>query len=231
MTDEIVDDAAQQAVPDPLADVSWWLRPDVVAPLVCNVHRGTGEFLGVSPADPSPLEPGVWALPAYSYQIEPPKLQAGFASLINRDSNGWEEVADHRGAMVYRTDTGEGGQWQALGDLPEGYTLQAPASDFDTWVDGEWVLDEAALAEVARQAAYRKQALANQFATARISTLQDAVDLNMASEAEAAALTAWKVYRVELNRLDITTTAPAEDDWPRSPNDEALAVWLASQIG
>jgi len=229
MTDEL-DDLIEAPTPLELPEVlPWWQQPGIEPPVMCNVHRGTGEFLCLSEADPSPLEPGVWLFPAYSYQIDPPELQTGFAALINRDSNGWELVADHRGATVYSTDTGERRLWQALGDLPEGYTLQAPASEFDTWVGEQWVPDEAAMAEAARQMAYHKQVLANQYATSRISTLQDAVDLKMASEAEAAALTAWKAYRVELSRLDITTTAPAEDDWPSSPNDEALAVWLASQ--
>ncbi|MGN2381286.1 tail fiber assembly protein [Pseudomonas juntendi] len=221
------------AAPTPLAlieELPWWQQQGIEPPVICNAHRGTGEFLCVSQADPSPLEPDVWLFPAYSYQIDPPEVQEGFAALINRDSNGWQLVADHRGATVYSTETGEPRTWQTLGDLPEGYTLQAPATEFDTWENDQWVPDEAALAEAARQAAYRKQALANQYATARISMLQDAVDLNMASEIEAAALTAWKVYRVELSRLDITTTAPDEDDWPASPHDAALAAWLESQL-
>ncbi|WP_433960037.1 tail fiber assembly protein [Serratia symbiotica] len=34
--------------------------------------------------------------------------------------------------------------------------------------------------------------------------MQDAVDLDMASEAEKAALLVWKKYRVLLNRADIS---------------------------
>ncbi|WDM87555.1 tail fiber assembly protein [Pseudomonas asiatica] len=231
MTDKL-DDLLEAPTPLELPEVlPWWQQPDIQPPVMCNVHRGTGEFLCLSEADPSPLEPGVWLFPAYSYQIDPPEVQTGFAALINRDSNGWELVADHRGKTVYSTDTGEPRLWQALGDLPEGYTLQVPASEFDTWEAEQWVPDEAAMAEAARQVAYRKQVLANQYATSRISTLQDAVDLQMASEAETADLNAWKVYRVELSRLDITTTAPAEEDWPSSPNDAALAAWLESQQG
>lgn len=229
MTDEVVGVVDDVELQEPVEVVPWWQLPGVVIPAVCNVHRGTGEFVCTSAADPSPLEPGVWLFPAYSYEIEPPQIEAGFAALINRDGNGWERVADHRGATVYSTETGEPRQWLALGDLPEGYTLQAPESEFDAWEDDQWVLDEAAQAEALRSAAYRKQALANQYATGRIATLQDAVDLKMATDDEAAALPAWKAYRVELSRLDITTSAPADDDWPSSPNDEALAAWLASQ--
>lgn len=212
-----------------VAEAPWWQLPGVMAPIICNLAPGTGEFLSSSPADPSPLEPDVWLYPAHSCQLEPPVVPEGFAAVAVEDGKAWQIVADHRGATVYSTETVEPRQWQALGNLPESYTLQAPQSEFDTWQGDRWAPDESAIAEAARQAAYLKQQLANQYATARISTLQDAVSMDMATEAEAEALKAWKVYRVELNRLDITTTAPADDDWPGSPNDEALAVWLASQ--
>ncbi|MEX0424421.1 tail fiber assembly protein [Providencia rettgeri] len=45
-----------------------------------------------------------------------------------------------------------------------------------------------------------------------IAPLQDAVDLDMATDEEKAQLTAWKKYRVLLNRVD-TSTAP-DIDWP-----------------
>lgn len=52
-------------------------------------------------------------------------------------------------------------------------------------------------------------------ATQTISILQDAVDLEMATEGEAAQLTAWKKYRVLLNRID-TSKAP-DIKWPDRP--------------
>lgn len=212
-----------------LATTPWWQLPGVMAPIICNLAPRTGEFLSSSTADPSPLEPDVWLFPAHSCQLEPPVVPEGFAAVTVDDGKAWQIVADHRGALVYSTATGESSQWNDLGDLPEGYTLQGPATEFDTWQDDKWVPDEAAIAEAARRRAYRKQLMANQYATGCINTLQDALELDMATEAEAAALKAWKVYRVELSRLDITTSAPADDDWPSSPNDEALAAWLASQ--
>jgi hypothetical protein len=48
-----------------------------------------------------------------------------------------------------------------------------------------------------------------------IATLQDAVDRDMATDAEKTALTAWKKYRVLLNRVD-TTKAP-DITWPVQP--------------
>ncbi|EEW2264213.1 tail fiber assembly protein [Escherichia coli] len=52
-------------------------------------------------------------------------------------------------------------------------------------------------------------------ASQTISILQDAVDLDMATDAEAAALPLWKNYRVLLNRVD-TSTAP-DINWPEMP--------------
>lgn len=52
-------------------------------------------------------------------------------------------------------------------------------------------------------------------AGAKISVLQDAVDLDMATPEEESALKAWKKYRVLLNRVD-TSTAP-DIAWPVKP--------------
>jgi hypothetical protein len=51
-------------------------------------------------------------------------------------------------------------------------------------------------------------------AAAAIAPLQDAVDLDEATAAEAAALKKWKQYRVAVNRIDLTQIAPA---WPSQP--------------
>nr|WP_279153298.1 tail fiber assembly protein [Pseudomonas mosselii] len=54
-------------------------------------------------------------------------------------------------------------------------------------------------------------------ADSSILPLQDAVDLESATEAEAALLNNWKRYRVALNRLPEQPGYPAEIDWPAPP--------------
>lgn len=49
-----------------------------------------------------------------------------------------------------------------------------------------------------------------------IAPLQDAVDLGVATDAEAALLLGWKKYRVLLNRID-TRIAP-DIEWPVAPD-------------
>ncbi|EPT4026527.1 tail fiber assembly protein [Enterobacter roggenkampii] len=71
--------------------------------------------------------------------------------------------------------------------------------------------------ELIAQAAAKKNSLLSK-AAAKISILQDDVDLDMATEQEATALIAWKKYRVLLNRID--TAAPVIE-WPTPPDAQA----------
>ncbi|HCN45039.1 MAG TPA: hypothetical protein DIT18_04750 [Pseudomonas sp.] len=68
------------------------------------------------------------------------------------------------------------------------------------------------LARVLADTAERRAA-----ADAAIAPLQDAVDLDDATEAEAELLKDWKRYRVALNRLPEQVGYPTEIDWPAPP--------------
>ncbi|WP_141557329.1 tail fiber assembly protein, partial [Xenorhabdus cabanillasii] len=79
----------------------------------------------------------------------------------------------------------------------------------------QWVTDIAAQQEYEiQQAEYEKRQLLRA-ATEKIDICQDAVDLGMATEAEKSTLTAWRKYRVLLNRVDCST-AP-DIHWPEQP--------------
>lgn len=67
---------------------------------------------------------------------------------------------------------------------------------------------EPSSAEIAEQ---EKKRLIDE-ATAKISVLQDAVDFGDATDEEAEKLTAWKKYRIMVNRVD--TSNPV---WPATP--------------
>lgn len=64
------------------------------------------------------------------------------------------------------------------------------------------------------EAEQQKQSLLAE-ANNAIAPLQDAVDLDMATDEELSALQKWKKYRVLLNRVD-TSLAP-DIDWPQKP--------------
>ncbi|KAA5974846.1 MULTISPECIES: tail fiber assembly protein [unclassified Pantoea] len=59
------------------------------------------------------------------------------------------------------------------------------------------------------------KALFMEQASQKISVLQDAVDLEMATDEEAAGLPLWKKYRVLLSRIDANTASKV--DWPQQP--------------
>ncbi|EMY7462129.1 tail fiber assembly protein, partial [Salmonella enterica] len=73
-----------------------------------------------------------------------------------------------------------------------------------------WVNDEAAEAAARLREAEETKKRLLQLATDKIAPLQDAVDLDIATEDEKAQLDEWKQYRVLVNRVD--TTNP---DWPK----------------
>ncbi|PQV85836.1 tail fiber assembly protein [Cronobacter sakazakii] len=89
-------------------------------------------------------------------------------------------------------------------------------------IDGNWMFDGSKIipapVDHVGLAEAEKQSLLQE-ATQAIAPLQDAVELEMASEGEVAQLAAWKKYRVLLNRVD-TTTAP-DIAWPEMPGDVA----------
>ncbi|RMA07996.1 tail fiber assembly protein [Providencia stuartii] len=64
------------------------------------------------------------------------------------------------------------------------------------------------------EAEQQKQALLAE-ANNAIAPLQDAIDLEIATEKETAALQEWKKYRVLLNRVD--TSLAHDIDWPQKP--------------
>ena len=82
----------------------------------------------------------------------------------------------------------------------------------------EWVDIEPPTRDEAIEKAESLKAQLLSVAAQAIAPLQDAVDLSMATDDEMASLSAWKKYRVLLNRVD--TSEPDEIEWPESPLTE-----------
>lgn len=176
---------------------------------VFNFDGTTGEYLD---ANEEFLAQGV-GLPANACLDAPPKITTGY--IAQRTGDVWAVVADHRGKTLYNTDTGEPIVISALGELPANSTALAPTTPFDRWNGTQWVTDKTARhsADIAAATAQRTALLA--VANATITPLADAVDLNMASDAETLLLNDWRRYRVLLNRVAVNT-AP-DIVWPEAP--------------
>lgn len=95
---------------------------------------------------------------------------------------------------------------------PEGLTL-----------NGQWVFNTKLMEiepripthdEIIAAAEYQKKSLMAA-AMSAIGPLQDAVELDIATDEEVKLLKAWKKYRVLLNRVD--TSAAPDIEWPKPP--------------
>lgn len=84
------------------------------------------------------------------------------------------------------------------------------------WVGGAWV-DDGAPPAPTEELQRATQSHARARADAAIAPLQDAVDLDDATDAERALLIAWKAYRVALSRVDRQAGWPAVVEWPAAP--------------
>ncbi|MGM3162457.1 tail fiber assembly protein [Dickeya undicola] len=154
-------------------------------------------------------------IPAHSFIDTPPAAQSGQAIVRSQDGLSWENVADYRGQTAYDKQTGQSSQVSQLGDLSDTLTLLPPATAYDIWQNDGWVTDAKAQQAAQVSAAQQQQAGYLAQAEKRLTVLQYAVELDMATEQETQALKDWKTYLVLLNRVDVSG-APAID-WPTMP--------------
>ena len=147
--------------------------------------------------------------------IAPPDIPAGFVAVFNSDESSWHLVEDHRGKTVYDVASGDALFISELGPLPENVTWLSPGGEYQKWNGTAWVKDtEAEKLFRIREAEETKNSLM-QVASEHIAPLQDAADLEIATEEEISLLEAWKKYRVLLNRVDTSTAQDIE--WPALP--------------
>lgn len=177
--------------------------------LIYNTDTKTGEFIN---ATYEYVAEGI-GLPDHVCLDAPNPVDDEHA--IVRNGEKWTYHADHRGKKIYSTETGAESTVTEIGDIPNDYTLLKPSSEFDAWNGEKWVLDENKQHQhyIAVATAQKKQLLNE--ATMQIDYLQDAIDTEIATDEEKALHSAWKKYRVLLNRIDIDTAPDIE--WPEKP--------------
>ncbi|WP_109866195.1 tail fiber assembly protein [Escherichia coli] len=180
---------------------------------VFNYDGRTREYLSSSVE----YLPSGLGIPANSCIDAPGENKEDFAICRTADLNAWEYVADHRGETVYSTKTGQVVSISLPGNYPPETTLYPPLTPYDKWNGERWVTDKAAkaAAEIAKANTTKTALIKN--ATAKIDPLQDAVDLDMATDEEKSRYDAWRKYRVLLTRVD-TSLAP-DIPWPEPPKD------------
>lgn len=89
---------------------------------------------------------GIYHIPRNSLTVEPLPKKAGFAVVAVLDKNGIpvgsEYKEDNRGLTVYdKSNCLNSDEVSELGQVKEGFTKLAPASNFDKWDGEKWVTD------------------------------------------------------------------------------------------
>ncbi|MBL0907796.1 tail fiber assembly protein [Pectobacterium carotovorum] len=176
---------------------------------VYQINQVTREYLQ---ANYEYLMRGV-GVSAGSYVDEPEMPAEGKALCRSSDGKSWEHIPDYRGERVYNTETRLAHYVSQLGELPGGVTLLAPATEFDVWNGKKWVTDTTAQQAAAVKVAQQQLASRKATAAARINELTYAVNLDIATDEEKTALTAWQTYAVLLSRIDVN----AAIEWPEQP--------------
>lgn len=113
---------------------------------IYNYSRETFEFLGISTADESPREPGVFHIPAFATNIKPPSVSENQAAVFNKEN--WIIKDDYRNKSACKIDTngffiseynfsiGESpSSTIILSDIPE-LNLYKPKWNGEKWIEG-----------------------------------------------------------------------------------------------
>jgi hypothetical protein len=174
---------------------------------VYNFLADTKEFIGASDC----YIPEGTGLPLYCTDIEPPVATEG--CVVCFDKNKWQQIEDHRGFFVWEKSTRKEVFIEKLGPISDDFTAIKPSSDYDSWDGNKWVKDKQAEknAQIA-DAENKKTSLLRQ-ANDFILPLQDAVEIDIATDEEKKNLMDWKKYRVLLNRVDCVKPV-----WPDQPS-------------
>ena len=176
--------------------------------IIYNVDE-KGEFLQ---ATYQFLPVGV-GLPANAYLDAPKSVKYNQAIIHNGQK--WTYPKDFRGQKIYSIITGTEITITEIGDIPDDYTLLKPASEFDSWDGEKWVLDteKQHQHDINVATSQKKQLLSD--VNEQISYLQDAIDADIATDAEKTRFAALKKYRVLLTRIDVNQAPDIE--WPVKP--------------
>ncbi|ECI1065667.1 tail fiber assembly protein [Salmonella enterica] len=175
---------------------------------IYNLRSDTNEFIGAGDA----YIPPHTGLPANCTDIAPPDIPASHIAVFDAETEMWSLHEDHRGETVYDTTTGNQVYISSPGPLPENVTSVSPDGKYQKWNGKAWVKDEVAETAARLREAEGTKSRLLQTAAEKIVPLQDAVDLEIATDDEKVQLDEWKKYRVLVSRVD--TTNP---DWPDVP--------------
>ncbi|EIH0604051.1 tail fiber assembly protein [Escherichia coli] len=181
------------------------------------VHNYDGETREYISTSTEYLAVGV-GIPACSCLDAPGTHKAGYAICRSVDLNSWEYVPDHRGEVVYSTETGDTKEITVPGDYPENTTTIAPLTPYDKWDGEKWVTDTEAQHSAAVDAAEAQRQSLIDAAMASISLIQLKLQAGRKlMQTENTRLNAVLNYIDAVTATD-TSTAP-DVIWPELPEE------------
>ncbi|SQO79521.1 tail fiber assembly protein [Escherichia coli] len=181
------------------------------------VHNYDGETREYISTSTEYLAVGV-GIPACSCLDAPGTHKAGYAICRSVDLNSWEYVPDHRGEVVYSTETGDTKEITVPGDYPENTTTIAPLTPYDKWDGEKWVTDTEAQHSAAVDAAEAQRQSLIDAAMASISLIQLKLRAGRKlTQAETTRLNAVLDYIDAVTATD-TSTAP-DVIWTELPEE------------
>ena len=178
---------------------------------VYNYDGETREYISTSTEY---LAVGV-GIPAYSCLDAPGTYKAGYAICRSVDFNSWEYMPDHRGEIVFSTETGESKEITAPGDYPDNTTTIAPLTPYDKW-DGEKLVTDINAQHVAEvEAAEQQKSVQLLFAKEKIILWQTELQLGIISDEDKEKLISWVNYIKAVQAVD--TQKAHNIIWPKKP--------------
>ncbi len=187
---------------------------------IYNLRSDTNEFIGAGDA----YIPPHTGLPANCTDIAPPDIPASHIAVFDAETEMWSLHEDHRGETVYDTTTGNQVYISSPGPLPENVTSVSPDGEYQKWNGKAWVKDEVAETAARLREAEGTKSRLLQTAAEKIAPLQDAVDLEIATDDEKVQLDEWKKYRVLVNRVDTTNLLFIRQGQGRTASGKPLPV-------
>jgi len=189
--------------------------------LIYNYNGNTGELLSQEEADQSPLEDGIFLLPANATFIKPEGSLGEFqAFCFNSALNAWGIVPDYRGVTLYSKND-KSLVFAALGEsLDEiNATTIHPTSEYDVWdtTSGTWVYSKDLEVLLKKDLVDKNVESLLLDANVKISILSDADELGIITQLEKSKLIEWKTYRILLSRISEQENYPLIVEYPIKP--------------
>ncbi|EFL9954784.1 TPA: tail fiber assembly protein [Escherichia coli] len=192
------------------------LNSELIATKAGNitVYNYDGETREYISASTEYLAVGV-GIPAYSCLDAPGTSKAGYTICRSVDLKSWEYVSDHRGEIIYSTETGESKEITAPGDYPENTTTIAPLTPYDKWDGEKWVTDINAQHVAEVEAAEQQKSVQLLFAKEKIILWQTELRLGIISDEDKEKLISWVNYIKAVQAVD--TQKAHNIIWPKKP--------------